>query len=45
MRDFIHIEDCVKGVISTMDKIDDGSGSCWGATKEFGVTMRAEAKF
>ena len=25
MRDFIHIEDCVKGVISTMDKIDDGS--------------------
>ena len=25
MRDFIHIEDCVKGVITTMDKIDDGS--------------------
>ena len=25
MRDFIHIEDCVYGVISTMDKIDDGS--------------------
>ena len=25
MRDFIHIEDCVNGVISTMDKIDDGS--------------------
>lgn len=28
-----------------VDKIDDGSVSCWGATKEFGVTMRAEAKF
>ena len=29
-----------------VDKIDDGSSvSCWGATKEFGVTMRAEAKF
>ena len=27
------------------DKMDDGSVSCWGATKEFGVTMRAEAKF
>jgi len=25
--------------------MDDGSVSCWGATKEFGVTMRAEAKF
>ena len=25
MRDFIHIEDCVRGVINTMDKIDDGS--------------------
>lgn len=24
MRDFIHIEDCVAGVIATMDKIDDG---------------------
>ncbi|HVF38862.1 MAG TPA: NAD(P)-dependent oxidoreductase [Gemmatimonadaceae bacterium] len=24
MRDFIHIEDCVDGVLSTMDKIDDG---------------------
>lgn len=24
MRDFIHIEDCVRGVIATMDKIDDG---------------------
>jgi nucleoside-diphosphate-sugar epimerase len=24
MRDFIHIDDCVRGVISTMDKIDDG---------------------
>lgn len=23
-RDFIHIEDCVDGVLSTMDKIDDG---------------------
>ena len=28
-----------------VDKIDNGSVSCWGATKEFGVTMRAEAKF
>ena len=28
-----------------VDKMDDGSVSCWGATKEFGVTMRAEAKF
>ena len=28
-----------------VDKMDDGSISCWGATKEFGVTMRAEAKF
>jgi GDP-L-fucose synthase len=25
MRDFIHIEDCVRGVIHTMDKIDDAS--------------------
>lgn len=24
MRDFIHIEDCVTGVLTTMDKIDDG---------------------
>ncbi len=24
MRDFIHIEDCVDGVLQTMDKIDDG---------------------
>lgn len=24
MRDFIHIDDCVRGVISTMDRIDDG---------------------
>ena len=24
MRDFIHIEDCVDGVLTTMDKIDDG---------------------
>jgi len=24
MRDFIHIEDCVRGVIGTMDQIDDG---------------------
>ena len=23
MRDFIHIEDCVDGVLQTMDKIDD----------------------
>ena len=28
-----------------VDKMDHGSVSCWGATKEFGVTMRAEAKF
>lgn len=28
-----------------VDKMDDDSVSCWGATKEFGVTMRAEAKF
>ena len=28
-----------------VDKMDDGSVSCWGATKEFGVTTRAEAKF
>ncbi|MFO1434309.1 MAG: NAD-dependent epimerase/dehydratase family protein [Candidatus Competibacteraceae bacterium] len=25
MRDFIHISDCVQGVLSTMHKIDDGS--------------------
>lgn len=25
MRDFIHIEDCVQGVLQTMDKIDDSS--------------------
>ena len=25
MRDFIHIDDCVEGIISTMDKINDGS--------------------
>ena len=24
MREFIHIDDCVRGVISTMDRIDDG---------------------
>ena len=24
MRDFIHIDDCVRGVISTMDLVDDG---------------------
>jgi GDP-L-fucose synthase len=24
MRDFIHIEDCVDGVLCTMDSIDDG---------------------
>jgi 3-methylfumaryl-CoA hydratase len=28
-----------------VDPMDDGSASCWGATNEFGVTMRAEAKF
>ena len=25
MRDFIHISDCVLGVVKSMDKIDDGS--------------------
>ncbi len=25
MRDFVHIEDCVTGVLSTMDAIDDGN--------------------
>ena len=25
MRDFIHIDDCIEGVLCTMDKIDDGS--------------------
>ena len=25
MRDFIHIDDCVQGVIKTMDKINDAS--------------------
>ena len=25
MRDFIHIDDCVEGVLMTMDRIDDGS--------------------
>jgi GDP-L-fucose synthase len=24
MRDFIHIDDCVTGILATMDKIDDG---------------------
>lgn len=24
MRDFIHIDDCVHGIITTMDKVDDG---------------------
>jgi GDP-L-fucose synthase len=24
MRDFIHIEDCVDGVLQTMERIDDG---------------------
>jgi nucleoside-diphosphate-sugar epimerase len=24
MRDFIHVDDCVAGVIATMDKVDDG---------------------
>ena len=28
-----------------VNKMDNDSVSCWGATKEFGVTMRAEAKF
>ena len=25
MRDFIHIDDCVRGVIKTMDRINDAS--------------------
>ncbi len=25
MRDFIHIDDCIEGVLRTMDRIDDGS--------------------
>ena len=25
MRDFIHIDDCVEGVLMTMDQIQDGS--------------------
>lgn len=25
MRDFIHIEDCVTGILTTMDQVDDGS--------------------
>lgn len=25
MRDFIHIDDCIAGAVTTMDKIDDGS--------------------
>lgn len=25
LRDFVHIQDCVRAVLSTMDKIDDGS--------------------
>ena len=25
MRDFIHIEDCVTGILATMDKVEDGS--------------------
>jgi GDP-L-fucose synthase len=25
MRDFIHIEDCIDGILKTMDKIDDAS--------------------
>lgn len=26
MRDFIHIDDCVAGILATMDQINDGSG-------------------
>ena len=25
MRDFIHIDDCIKGVVATMDKISNGT--------------------
>ena len=46
MRDFIHIEDCVDGVIKTMDKIEDGSAlnlstGIYTSFKEF-VALAAE---
>jgi GDP-L-fucose synthase len=46
MRDFIHIEDCVNGVLTTMDRIDDGdalnlSTGVYTSFKEF-ARMAAE---
>jgi len=46
MRDFIHIEDCVDGVLSTMDKVEDGdalnlSTGIYTSFKEF-ARMTAE---
>jgi nucleoside-diphosphate-sugar epimerase len=47
MRDFIHIDDCVDGALSTMDRIDDGdalnlSTGIFTSFKEF-ARMAAEA--
>jgi GDP-L-fucose synthase len=47
MRDFIHIEDCVDGVLKTMDKIDDAealnlSTGIYTSFKQF-ARMAAEA--
>jgi len=47
MRDFIHIEDCVDGVLATMDKIDDAdalnlSTGIYTSFKQF-ARMAAEA--
>jgi GDP-L-fucose synthase len=47
MRDFIHIEDCVDGVLTTMDKIDNGdalnlSTGIYTSFKQF-ARMAAEA--
>ena len=46
MRDFIHIEDCVDGVLATMDKIDNGdainlSTGIFTTFKEFARTAAA----
>ncbi len=47
MRDFVHIEDCVDGVLATMDRIDDGgalnlSTGIFTSFKEF-ARLAAEA--
>ncbi len=47
MRDFIHIEDCVDGVLATMDQVDDGdafnlSTGIYTSFKEF-ARMAADA--